>query len=69
MRSPSVRTHAGGGGVMCGLDVVELLPLVTLFEVGGFGPGTEGGGSDTSIRPGRRTRGRIEREMCRRGTE
>lgn len=68
-RLPTVRTHAGGGGVMCGEDVVEFLSLVLLLEVGGFGPGGGGGERETSIGPGRRTRGRIVREMCRCGTE
>lgn len=68
MRSSVVRSQAGADGIPCGTEDVELLSLVTLFEVDVLGAGKAGEDKDTSSGPGRCMRGRMVVRVRRRGT-
>ena len=66
MRSSAVRTQAGGDGISCGVEDVELLFLVMLLEVGFPGGGKAGGDRDTSSGVDRCARGRMVVRVNRR---
>ena len=67
MRSSTVRTQAGGDGISCGVEDVELLLfLVTLLEPGFTGTGKVGGERETSTGLDRSLRGRVLVRMRRR---
>ena len=66
MRSSTVRTQAGADGIFCGVEDVELLSLVILFEVGFAGMGKVGGDRDTSTGLDRCVRERMVVRVSRR---
>ena len=66
MRSSTVRTQAGGDGISCGVEDVEVLSLVILCEPGFAGTGKAGGDRDTSSGLDRSMRGRMLARMSRR---
>lgn len=66
-RSSSVRTQAGGEGIVSGVKDVELLSWAMLLEADAPAFAEAGGGRDTSSGLGRCMRRRIVTEVCRRG--
>ena len=66
-RSSTVRTQAGGEGMVCEGESVEPLSflLLVVFEVEMLGPGEVGGERDTSSGLCRYLRGMILEEMSR----
>ena len=67
MRSSAVRTQAGGDGIACGVEEVELLFFVSLLEVGRLGSVKGAGDRETSSDLERCRRGRIVTMASRRG--
>lgn len=66
-RSSSVRTQAGGEGIVCGVKDVELLSWAMLLEADAPAFAEAGGGRGNSSGLGRCMRRTIATEVCRRG--
>lgn len=66
-RSSTVSTQAGGEGIACTAEDVEMLPLVVFCAVNGLGSVGACGDSDTSSGLSRCLRGTIVMEVSRCG--